>query len=206
MNEFWEIFWNSFWKICQLEFRNVSVTNLLISSMVGAAIVHVSCMIYFRVKRHPIYLNTELMIILLISYTIFIAQVTLMSRGLENQRRVFDTKLLWIDKSMDQNITNLMNILLFIPYGILVTGIHMGRNRVRRFLLVVNYSFLASLLIECMQYITKRGYFEIDDLEANIVGGMAGSIFLSLSIKLGGLFHKKHSEVENEKETRTGDV
>jgi glycopeptide antibiotics resistance protein len=204
MNEFWDAFWNSFWKICQLELRNVSVTNFIIFTLIVAGFVHIGCLIYVRVKKHSIYLSTEIMIVLLISYTYFIAQVTLLSRGLEDQARVFDTKWLWLDRSMDQNMTNLLNIFLFLPFGTLITGIEMNKYGIKRFILVINYCFLTSLLIECTQYITKRGYFEIDDIEANIVGGLAGSIFFSLCLKIGRLITKKNTEVNNEKETQTG--
>ncbi len=200
MSEFLVEFWNSFSKICQVEFRNVSVINLIIFSLIGAGFVHMGCLIYVKVKKNSISLSTELIIDFLISYTIFIAQVTLLSRGLEEQVRVFDTKLLWIDKSMDQNMTNLLNIILFIPFGILISGIRMNKFSVRKIILVINYCFLTSLLIESTQYITKRGYFEIDDIEANIVGGLTGSIFLSLCSNIGRRFQTKNMEVDNEEE------
>ena len=200
MNEFLVVFWNSFCRVCQLEFRNLSVINLIIFSLIGAGFVHMGCLTYVRVKRHSIYLSTELIIDLLISYTIFIAQVTLLSRGLEEQVRFFDTKWLWIDGSMDQNMTNLLNIILFIPFGILISRIQMNKNSVKRFLLVINYCFLISLLIESIQFITKRGYFEIDDIEANIIGGLLGSIFYSICSKIGRRIQKKNTEVENEEE------
>jgi glycopeptide antibiotics resistance protein len=158
------------------------------------------------VKRKSIYLSTELFIDILISYTIFIAQVTLFGRWKEEQIRVFDTKWLWIDKSMDQNVTNLLNIFLFIPFGILISRIRMRKSALRKFILVINYCFLTSLFIESTQYITKRGYFEIDDIEANIVGGLTGSIFFSLYSKIGRRNKRKNTEVEKDEETQAGHV
>jgi glycopeptide antibiotics resistance protein len=146
------------------------------------------------------------MIILLLGYASFIAQVTWLNRGPEGTARVFDTKWLWIDGSMEQNITNLLNVALFIPFGILITGIQRNKKSMRRILMTVNYCFLTSFFIECTQFITRRGYFEIDDLETNIIGGLTGSIFFSLFSKIGGLIYKRNTEVKNEKETQARNV
>jgi glycopeptide antibiotics resistance protein len=107
---------------------------------------------------------------------------------------------------MDQNITNLLNIALFIPFGVLIAGLQINKKGLKRAIMAVNYCFLTSLIIECTQYITKRGYFEIDDIEANIVGGLTGSIFFSLFSKIGRLIHKKNTEVNDGEETQAGHV
>jgi hypothetical protein len=206
MNEFLVVFWNSFSKTCQLVFSNISVIDLIIFSLIGAGFVHLGCLAYVRVKKHTIYLSTELMIDLLISYSVFIAQVTLLSREIGEQVRVFDTKWLRIDKSMDQNMTNLLNIVLFIPFGILISGIRMKKYNLRKFILIIIYFFLTSLLIETIQYITKRGYFEIDDIEANVIGGLTGSILFSICSFIGRRILRKNTEVGNEEETEAGHV
>lgn len=200
MNELWEVFWNSFWRICQQELRNVSIKDLIILFLIGAGIVHLGYLIYVRAIKQPIHLYTELMIILLICYVSFIVQVSLLGRDIVGHVRVFDTKLLWIDHSMDQNMTNLLNIILFIPFGTLIAGTQMNKRSLKRTIMVINYCFLLSLMIECSQYITKRGYFEIDDLEANIIGGLVGSICFSLLSKAGRIFFK-NTEVKDEKGT-----
>jgi glycopeptide antibiotics resistance protein len=156
-----------------------------------AGFVHISCYLFVRVKKHSIYLSTELLLILLISYLAFIAEVTLLGRTFGSQARVFDTKWLWIDESMIQNITNLLNIILFIPFGVFITGIQMNIKSMRRIFMVINYSFLTSFLIECTQYITRTGYFELDDIEANIVGGLIGSIFFILCYRISRLISRR---------------
>lgn len=198
MYEYWEDFCVNFWEICRVELRNVSYKNLFIFSLIVFVFIHISCWLYARVKKHSIYFSTELMIVLLISYSGFIAEVTILNRTFGSQARVFDTKWLWIDVSMVQNITNLLNIILFIPFGTLVTGLQMNIKSLKRIFMVLNYSFLISLIIECIQYITKTGYFEIDDIEANILGGLIGSIFFSLCSKIGMLICHKNSEECNE--------
>lgn len=66
------------------------------------------------------------------------------------------------------------NILLFIPFGF-VCPWHM--KRVRSFLKCSGIGFLTSLAIECMQLVTRRGVFQIDDVLTNLVGSMIGYIF-----------------------------
>ena len=67
----------------------------------------------------------------------------------------------------------LENILLFIPFGILVplTG-----RFFKRWWNLVLMAFLSSLFIETMQLATARGYFEIDDILLNTIGAIAGYI------------------------------
>lgn len=191
MEEFQTKFWNSFWKVCQLEFQNVSFAYFLILSLIGAILVHITCLIYVRVKKRSIHLSTELLIILLLSYLILIANVTILNREAGSQLRVFDTKWLWINDSMDQNMTNLLNILLFIPLGALLAGIQVYSSYRMRILMTVSYCFLTSIVIECVQYISRRGYCEIDDIEANVLGGLIGSLLVNLCSWIGSIIHKK---------------
>ena len=190
MEELINAFWNSFWKVCQTEFQNVKVTNLLIFTLAGACMVHMGCVIYVKCKRRPIQLTTEILILLLISYGIFISYVSVFSRAGGSQPRVFQTKLLWVDPLMDQNMTNLLNVILFVPYGMILTGLQLDRQSRMRSFMVANYCFLTSLLIEGIQYITRRGYCEIDDIEANVLGGVVGSLAINLCVKIGELIRK----------------
>jgi hypothetical protein len=173
-------FLHRLWAVCQYELQNVSYSSLLICSLIGAIFVHGGCLIYVRLKKHPIYLSTELAIILLISYLIFMAQITVLDRELGFWERTFETKALRIDGSLKYDLTNLLNIILFIPLGALLAGLQLKKSIVLRSIVTGSYCFLISLLIECAQYATNRGYFEIDDIEANILGGFLGCLSLSL--------------------------
>ncbi|MCM1120435.1 MAG: VanZ family protein [bacterium] len=69
------------------------------------------------------------------------------------------------------------NVLLFIPYGFLLPW---ARVRQRRFLWNLLTGALTSTGIECMQLITGRGYFQIDDILTNILGTILGYLFYCL--------------------------
>ncbi len=206
MYDYWEEFCIRFLQVCQIELSNVSYKNLFIFSLIVVGLVHISCYLFVKIKKQSIYFSTELMMILLIIYLGFIAEITILGRTFGSQARVFDIKWLWIDKSIIQNITNLLNIILFIPFGTLFTVVQRDKKSMRKIFMIINYSFLTSLLIECIQFITRTGYFEVDDIEANIVGGLIGSIFFILCYKMYKLFRGRHKEVENEKSKKAGYV
>ena len=67
----------------------------------------------------------------------------------------------------------LLNVAMFIPLGYLLPYIFdWYRRSIRR--RVVITGFLASLLIENVQLVTKHGYYDIDDLFSNTIGAWIG--------------------------------
>lgn len=92
---------------------------------------------------------------------------------------------------------NVLNICLLLPAGILfplcvpIQGRPRGplaslRSRIphRRFLAVTLAGFSCSLLIESLQYLTKRGVFELDDLLHNTLGVMIGYLLYRTAVTL----------------------
>jgi glycopeptide antibiotics resistance protein len=69
------------------------------------------------------------------------------------------------------NVYPLENILLFVPFGILFPLL---RKEFNRKLYCFGAGFLSSLLIELIQYVSKRGYAETDDILMNFIGTVIG--------------------------------
>lgn len=68
-----------------------------------------------------------------------------------------------------------LNILLFIPFGfILSCNLHIYRRPKHLFLSILLSGIFVSISVELLQYITSRGYTEIDDVINNTVGAMIG--------------------------------
>ena len=65
----------------------------------------------------------------------------------------------------------ILNICLFIPFGILLPCIN---KRFKKWFPVVLVGFVLTLGIECVQYIFHLGIFELDDLFNNTLGVMIG--------------------------------
>lgn len=65
------------------------------------------------------------------------------------------------------------NVVAFIPFGALIRWV---RNCKTGFFIAVLYTFLFSLAIELIQFFTKVGVFDVDDLILNTCGGAIGYI------------------------------
>ena len=88
--------------------------------------------------------------------------------------RLFST----FSKRFSDNIYPVENIILFIPLGLLLPTLW---QRFRNIFYCLAAGFLFSLLIELSQYITKRGFCQIDDILTNTLGTLLGfGLFNSL--------------------------
>lgn len=79
------------------------------------------------------------------------------------------------------------NVLLFIPYGFVLAW---ADARQRNFFRNLFTGALTSLAIECMQLVTGRGFFQIDDILTNILGTILGFLCYWLLYGICGLFRK----------------
>ncbi|MCD7825489.1 MAG: VanZ family protein [Clostridiaceae bacterium] len=116
------------------------------------------------------------LISLFVTYIFFILLITLIARTPADTRRA-ELIPFWswyeviVNHSTSLAVEILLNILLFVPVGILA---RLQNFRLRPILL---FSFLLSLSIELTQYFTCRGLCEIfDDVIGNTVGGVIGWI------------------------------
>ena len=99
-------------------------------------------------------------------YVAFICYLTLFMRHIGTER--ITKGLFWEYKNFMWHDIG-MNILLFIPLGILL-GFALSRNTWK----VIAFGFALSLAIELTQYILILGYCEADDVLNNTIGTMFG--------------------------------
>lgn len=106
-------------------------------------------------------------------YTAIILFITFLSR--ENGSRVgVDLELFSTFGINGRNNAYVVeNVLLFIPYGFVSPW---AIKRVRKFWPCALFGFFSSGVIECLQLVTGRGYFQIDDILTNALGTMIGWI------------------------------
>ena len=71
------------------------------------------------------------------------------------------------------------NVLLFIPYGFLCSC---AFGKLRNFLSCMLFGALTSMAVECLQLVTARGYFQIDDILTNILGTVVGYLLFLLFV------------------------
>ena len=113
---------------------------------------------------------------LFVAYTIFIVWYTLLKREPRSFERVFKPELFWAIRAWIVNPTvvnkaeavqYLLNILFFIPYGLLIPW---KENWKRVFVTAL----VLSISIELSQYIFNLGWCEVDDVISNTLGALIG--------------------------------
>ncbi len=80
------------------------------------------------------------------------------------------------------------NIILFLPFGILVPG---AIPFLRRAWCCVPVACLCSIAIEGVQFVTQRGYCQLDDVLMNTAGAGAGWLLYRIVLHRRMLFHEK---------------
>ena len=110
------------------------------------------------------------------AYTIFIVWYTLLIREPRGLERVFKPELFWAIRQWIENPTieskkeafqYLLNILFFIPYGLLFPW----KDNWKR---VFVTALILSIFIELSQFIFNLGWCEVDDVISNTLGAMIG--------------------------------
>lgn len=76
------------------------------------------------------------------------------------------------------------NILVFIPFGLLLPASFNAKCRFRNYFLVVLAGFALSFCIEAVQYVYSIGFTEVDDLINNTWGCIVGCGIYALTDKI----------------------
>lgn len=108
---------------------------------------------------------------LFFTYLAVIMVITFFSRE-SGSRRGMDLELFSTWGINDRNNAFVIeNVLLFVPYGIFCP---LASGHFRSFGNCLAMGALTSLLVELLQLLTGRGYFQVDDILTNILGTVAG--------------------------------
>ena len=90
--------------------------------------------------------------------------------------------LFWGYNNPDDDILrdNILNIVLFMPIGILVGLITKKKKMVK----ALAIGLIISLTIECLQLLFKKGTFDVDDLFNNSLGALIGGLLVWAAISV----------------------
>lgn len=104
-------------------------------------------------------------------YSAVIILITLLSRE-SGGSKVIDLELFstW-GINQRNNAFVAENVLLFIPFGFTSCAAFRG---MRHILSCTAFGAAASVGVECLQLVTGRGFFQLDDILANTMGAMLG--------------------------------
>ena len=119
--------------------------------------------------------------VLLIAYLLLLTYLTLLSKyyGREVEHRsinIMPFRTIFEFLTSEYNVktitTNLVgNIAAFMPMGFLLPIVFNKLYRLRK---VIYLSFIASLMIEAMQYLLRVGASDIEDIILNVLGAVLG--------------------------------
>ena len=82
------------------------------------------------------------------------------------------------------------NIICFIPYGFVIPVLSVRCSSFGKILLL---SFLASLLVESIQLVSKLGSFDVDDIMLNTLGGILGYVLFRCCNAILHIWNKKRN-------------
>jgi glycopeptide antibiotics resistance protein len=112
---------------------------------------------------------------LLLIYLMVLGWIILLKFGVEfsymEERKI---NLVPFASGYYDRMETILNVVIFVPFGI-YSGI-LFRNKTFQFHLLV--FFLASMMLEGLQYTFKLGAWDITDLLTNTIGGIAGYLLV----------------------------
>lgn len=131
------------------------------------------------------------MLVMLFFYACFLLEFTVFDRPILDSREV-KWLLFWSYKEAFANNSfyyiygNILNVCLFIPFGILISAIKKMPNVIN----VGGISVVSSAVIEVLQFCTWKGLFEFDDIVHNTIGAVGGYIlYCTISAARGKKFN-----------------
>ena len=160
MNEF---IWNVLDELC-------SGLNLAALVLVPIAL---GIWLWHRKRGGPINWKRLIPLALLVCYTVVVVKVTLFRADLTlapNTHLFRAWREAWNDFSVRSWGNLLLNIAMFMPLGVLLHLAFPKCRGIRTVLVMV----AATVLLEGIQLFGSRGVFDVDDLFANILGGLMG--------------------------------
>lgn len=182
------------------QFGTVSVKAFLLYALLGIGIVFVIWLIGYLLKRR-IRLSNVLAGVVMAIYGSVMLQLTLVCR--ESGSRI------GIELDLFHGLTGpdndfhwmmlayvVLNCMLFIPYGFALSLFSVINERKTgvQCILVLLSSLATSLFIETAQLITQRGYYEVQDLFFNTIGGVIGWILFRIIYLTGEKLLRRREE------------
>ena len=163
-------------------YGEMSIGWFFILVAIGLCVVFIIVLLKWFLFRKITQFSNIIASIFLIMYLAVIFQLTLFSR--ENGSRI-GIKL----KPFSEVVGNdefhwlmmsyaVLNVLLFVPYGVVVSLFSWIKNEKTNKCILWSalISFLTSIVIETTQLITERGFYEVEDLICNTLGGVVGTL------------------------------
>ncbi len=179
-------FIRNFWGIFKNETAGVAQKDI-IALLVVEALAVAALVIAFR-KKGRVTVRKVLYTLAVLTYTYILLQITLFRREPGSRAGIVHLKIMlgfgfrtgnpsWI------MVFSLLNILLFVPFGILIYLFFRKSKTGFAIFATTLTGLLMSSVIECAQFLTGRGMFEVTDLVTNTTGALVGALVAALLYK-----------------------
>ncbi|SEL47984.1 Glycopeptide antibiotics resistance protein [Butyrivibrio sp. ob235] len=177
--------------ILRREVEGLTPTNQLTLLAIEAVIVFVPGLILL--KKGKVSFGRVLHIFLLFAYAGVLMSLTILRREPGSRAGIMILKLnlgfgLFGEKRLWNSIFSTLNILLFVPWGLVVCPFFRSKKFAARVLVTTIIGAATSLLVECTQFYTGTGRFEINDLVTNTMGTFIGAAIAAI------IFRKKNND------------
>lgn len=172
------------------------ILDLLKQNIIFAAVILIFLLLMFIIGYIFIYkklLNGKkqtnnrriFMLFMFIGYIIVVLGITLLDRGATHQGAVNLAMLssyreAWYNVSVRSWQNIYLNILMFVPFGLLLPYILKGA---KNYIVMFCSALLFTLLIETLQFITNLGVFDLNDMLNNVIGALIGYGIIQAIIK-----------------------
>lgn len=165
------------------QFGEISVVQFIILTLIGVAVATGLELLKLKRTKEKVHLGNVVVVFSFVIYVNIILQLTLLGRS-EGSRIGIELTPLRIDLRNKSEYSilamtySVSNILLFVPFGALsclFAWMH-KYTVVMRFVISSLLSLGSCLLIELVQLVTARGYYELEDIICNTMGGMIGTM------------------------------
>ncbi len=141
-----------------------------------------------RKEKKPILIAFFLLYFAVYSYLVFFYRIPIARYRLN--ATLFHTYQRGFDGLQIKNLSTvrqiILNILLYIPLGMMLSSASRGRK-----LFSLTTGIIISVATEAIQYFSRRGYADIDDLFNNMIGCILGILLFVAIVRIK---HKKQPQ------------
>lgn len=128
----------------------------------------------------------KVVLVLFVIYAVCVCYLTIMGRETKAHSTInvvpFQRIMKQLEKGDQQMLNHLfLNVLMMVPFGILVPLIH---ERLNKFSYAFLSGMMVSIVIETVQLVFRLGECDIDDVISNTLGAAIGYLICSLTLKI----------------------
>ncbi len=191
-----EFYLQSFIKIIAEQLRGIYLIDFMLVYIFAALIIIIPGRIKIKRNKGTAW-SDVLAFYFWFAYVLVVIMITILRRGIGAKEFRIVTRFNFGGfhggtHTLAQFFYCVLNVVLFIPYGIFSRFLRRNDSNVRGIIMTVLMSFIFTVFIETFQLATGSGYFEVTDIVTNLFGGIIGAIVGTLI--LAAIRGKKKNE------------